>query len=170
MPDARGNMTSVPKPTALTATYACKYDAWNRLVEVKDGETTVAEYRYDGVNRRITKLIPNGANWDRTDYYYNASWQALEERFAENQADPDVVATNLKVQWVWSARYIDAPVLRDRDTTGNQEFDERLYYTTDANFNVTALVDTSGTVQENVSVDASVLTIISFHVLPLSLE
>ena len=155
--DARGNMTKAPVPDdEANHHYNCTYDAWNRLVKVQDDQgtpVTIAEYRYDGLGQRIAKLIPNGENWDRTDLYYNAGWQALEERFAENQADPDVVATNLKVQWVWSARYIDAPVLRDRDTTGNQELDERLYYTTDANMNVTALVNTSGTVQERYTYD-----------------
>ncbi len=38
--------------------------------------TLVAECRYDGLHRRITKLIPDGENWDRTDYYYTTSWQA----------------------------------------------------------------------------------------------
>ena len=34
-----------------------------------DDSTTVAEYRYDGLGRRIAKLVPNAgtpANWDRT--------------------------------------------------------------------------------------------------------
>ena len=56
-------------------------------------------------------------------------------------------------QRVWSARYIDAPVLRDRDSDGDgvgadgslgktgSGLDERLYYLTDANMNVTALID-----------------------------
>jgi len=57
---------------------------------------------------------------------------------------------DVEMQYVWSPRYIDAPVLRDRDTdastaTGDlgkadSGLDERLFYVTDANFNVTALV------------------------------
>jgi len=50
-------------------------------------------------------------------------------------------------------RYIDAPVLRDRDSNDNGTLDETVYYTTDANMNVTALVDTSGTVLERVVYD-----------------
>ena len=53
--DAAGNMTKVPKPTSWTAHYDLKYDAWNRLTEVKDGASTVATYEYDGLNRRIVK-------------------------------------------------------------------------------------------------------------------
>src|SRR5262249_723837 len=37
---------------------------------------------------------------------------------------------------------------RDRDTTGNGTLDERLYDTQDADWNVTALFDTSGNIQE----------------------
>jgi hypothetical protein len=43
---------------------------------------------------------------------------------------------------------VDALVLRDRDTGGDPELDERLYVQQDANFNVTALVDTAGNVVE----------------------
>jgi hypothetical protein len=44
--DAAGNMTTVPDPLGLTAGLTCKYDAWNRLVEVKDGETPIGFYEY----------------------------------------------------------------------------------------------------------------------------
>ena len=48
-------------------------------------------------------------------------------------------------QYVWDVRYVDAPVVRfhDSDTDGNylDAEDNILYYTTDANWNVTALVD-----------------------------
>ena len=38
------------------------YDAWNRLVEVKDGSTNVvAKYEYDGLNRRIKKHIDSAS-------------------------------------------------------------------------------------------------------------
>jgi len=55
-------------------------------------------------------------------------------------------------QYVWSPRYVHAPIVRWRDgnTDGDleDEGDSTLYYCTDANFNVTALVNTSGTVVE----------------------
>ncbi|MCX5653107.1 MAG: RHS repeat-associated core domain-containing protein [Planctomycetota bacterium] len=59
------------------------------------------------------------------------------------------VPTAVKVQWLWDIRYIDAPVLRWRDTGGDPDLDETLYYCNDANMNVTALVDaSSGNVAE----------------------
>ena len=59
----------------------------------------------------------------------------------------------MAVQYVWCARTIDAAICRDRDTSDGSggdpdgdctdSDDEHLYYTQDANFNTTALVDAS---------------------------
>ena len=64
----------------------------------------------------------------------------------------------MAVQYVWCARYIDAPVLRDEDTDADGDCtdsdDEHLYTTQDANFNTTALVDASdGSVVERYACD-----------------
>ena len=71
----------------------------------------------------------------------------MESRFDAALADKTTVATTVHDQYVWSLRYIDAPVLRDRDTAAGGDLgkagsglDERLYYLNDANMNVTALV------------------------------
>jgi len=81
-----------------------------------------------------------------TDTYYNTAWQVLETRRSDYTNDP-------YEQYVWDVRYIDAPVLRDRDSNDNGTLDETVYYTTDANMNVTALVDTSGNVVERYAYD-----------------
>jgi len=57
-------------------------------------------------------------------------------------------------QFVWDVRYVDAPVLRFHDGDTDGTIDDTLYYTTDANMNVTALVDTDGTVVERYVYDA----------------
>ena len=124
-----------------------KYDAWNRLVEVTDGTTVVGKYEYDGLNRRILNYRDFVDYEVYEHYYYNASWQVLETRFDFSGNPPEGLQPWL--QYVWSARYIDALVLRDQNTDSDGLCDdERLYYLTDANFNVTALVDTGGTVLE----------------------
>ena len=43
---AAGNMSSVPKPADLANGFTLKWDAWNRLVEVKDGQTPIGFYDY----------------------------------------------------------------------------------------------------------------------------
>jgi len=153
--DAAGNMTTVPKPSKLDDGLTLTYDAWNRLVEVEDeeGETVVGKYEYDGVNHRIKKHIdsqspvePDGV--DRYEhFYYNSSWQTLETRktTSENAEPEDQENADLQYQYIWSARYIDSPVLRDEDEDDDGDCDdERLYYLADANMNVTCLIDTGG--------------------------
>jgi len=78
---------------------------------------------------------------------------------AETVAGETTPAANVKVQYVWDLRHIDAPVLRWRDTGGDPDLDETLYFCQDANMNVTALVDgttgsgTFGAVVERVQYD-----------------
>ncbi len=73
-----------------------------------------------------------------TDLYYSAAWQVLEER----------VGGQVKAQYVWSPVYVDALILRNRDTNGDGTLDDRLYVVQDANYNVTALFDNAGNVVE----------------------
>jgi RHS repeat-associated protein len=127
--DANGNLTRDEAGRQFV------YDAWNRLVEVRDGSgETVKRYAYDGLHRRISET----AGGVTTDFYYSDQWQVLEER----------VGGQTTVQYVWSPVYVDALILRDRDTNGDGTLEERLWVVQDANFNVTALLDDSGEVVE----------------------
>ena len=152
--DAAGNMISGPRPGAETTALHYVYDAWNRMVKVTDAsDETVAEYQYDGLNRRVVRLLWNASSetWSRTDYYYNEEWQVLEERGAVgvSTVDKGEVATDASVQYLWDPKYIDSPILRWRNAnTSNADLEEVLYYTADANMNVTALVNDSGEVVE----------------------
>jgi RHS repeat-associated protein len=145
--DGRGNMITVPKPNSPASAFTCTWDAWNRLIQVKDGETVVATYAYDGLNHRITKTVGETIR----HAYYNAGWQLLETRkTTDPEAHPETL--NPEFQFVWSVRYIDALVLRDENKNGDGDCtdpeDQRLFFTNDANMNVTALLDTDGTVLE----------------------
>jgi RHS repeat-associated protein len=127
--DANGNMTGDETGKLFV------YDAWNRLVAVKNsGGTVLKTYGYDSLKHRVTETVSGTT----TDLYYSAGWQVLEER----------VAGVTRVSNVWSPAYVDAMIARDRDTDANGTLDERLYVTHDANFNVTGLVNTSGAVVE----------------------
>ena len=118
--DGNGNMTTDQSGHTLI------YDAWNALVQVKNGSTVLESYSYDALNRRITEN-PGTVR----DLYYSMLWQVLEEDTGGSMAD----------QYVWSAVYADALVERDASST-------RMYAEQDVDFNITALVDTTGTVQE----------------------
>ena len=132
--DANGNLTT----DQAGQTY--KYDAWNRLVEVRDsGSNLLATYRYDGLSRRVRETRGSTT----ADLYYSDGWQVIEER----------VGGTATASYVWSPVYVDALIARDRDTDANGSLDERLYALHDANFNVVALVNASGTVVERYRYD-----------------
>ena len=127
--DANGNMTVMPNLKA-------KYDAWNRLVELRDAsDNLVARYEYNGLGHRITKKTYSPT--ETRYYFYNENWQCLEER-VDNSVDRT---------YVWGEKGIDDMVCRER---GN----ERLYPLTDPNGNVVAIADVSGDVKERYRYDA----------------
>jgi RHS repeat-associated protein len=79
------------------------YDAWNRLVTVKDSSgNTLETFTYDGQGWRVTAT----AGGTTTDLYYSSAWQVLEER----------VAGAATAQYVWSPVFADALILRQTPT------------------------------------------------------
>jgi RHS repeat-associated protein len=126
--DAEGNNTQDAQGQTLV------YDAWNRMVAIKVGSTVKIAYEYDGLFRRIQETVGSTTH----SQYYSASWQVIEERIDDE----------VRVQNVWSAVYIDAMVLRDRDSDANGTLDERVYPLFDANFNVSSIIDDEGAVLE----------------------
>src|SRR5260370_37222747 len=84
-----------------------------------------------------------GAN--TLDLYFHV-WNVVEERLnGTSTAD---------AQYVWSPVYVNALILRDRSTAHNGTLDERLWVQQDANWNVTALVNSSGSLVERFAYDA----------------
>jgi RHS repeat-associated protein len=65
-------------------------------------------------------------------------------------------ATTADQQYVWGQRYLDELVERDRDADANSGngLEERLYALQDANYNVTAVANTLGVVQERYAYSA----------------
>jgi RHS repeat-associated protein len=103
-----------------------EFDAWNRLVSIKTGSTTLDAYTYDALGRRITEN-PGTPR----DICFSSAWQVVEE---------DVSGT-MQDQYVWSPVYVNAMI--ERDTSS-----QRLYVQQDGNWDVTALINTSGSVVE----------------------
>lgn len=142
---ANGNLTTDEEGRTLI------YDAWNRLISVKNsGGTLLARYGYDGMNRRIseqvaTDSIPDAATAAIRDLFYSANWQVLEERVRS----AGVIPATADTRYVWSPMYVDAMVLRDRDADGNSGtglggLEERVYALQDGNWNTTALIAAAG--------------------------
>ena len=134
--DADGNMTTDQSDLTYT------YDAWGRLVTVKNsGGTTLESYSYDGMGDALTNTVSGTT----TNFYYSTMGQVLEE-----QAN----STGYYIQrYVWSPAYVNKMILRDNDTSGTGltatgSGYTRLFALQDADYNVVALVNTSGVVVE----------------------
>ncbi len=118
------------------------YDAWGRLVQVDPDPNTSGDeisYAHDALYRKIESTDTGSTR----HWYHSVGWQVIEER--DGPASTDAVVQ----QHVWSPVYVDAMVLRDRDTDGDGDprdagGGERLYVTHDANFNVTGVIGEDG--------------------------
>jgi RHS repeat-associated protein len=128
--DANGNLTTDQNGKTLV------YDAWDRLVAYKNGGTTLETLSYDGLGRQI---VTNAGT--ATDLYYSDQWQVLEER----------VGGQATAHYVWGPLYTDQLVLRDSGSGGT--LSQRIWVQQDANWNVTALVNGSGSVVERYAYD-----------------
>ena len=134
--DSNGNLTTDDQGRTLA------YDAWSRLIQVNSSSgTLIASMGYDGLGRLIART--NGTT-SQVDYFFSGA-QAIEERIGVTTSSSGTLSS----QTVFSPLYVNAPILRDRDTDANGTLDQRTYLTTDANFNVTGVVSTSGSMLQH---------------------
>ncbi len=123
-----------------------KYDAWNRLISVTNSSgQIIAQYSYDARGYRVSETYPQGGSGvpaGTTNYiYYDSNWQAIEIR-TNGTAASDVTS-----QTVWSAAYVNSPVLQDSFSGGVIQPNSRIYFLHDANWNTTAVVGYNATTQ-----------------------
>ena len=133
-----GNMTTLPiNPGLSTSQYTLTWDAWNRLISVKNGSTTVATYAYDGLSRRITKTT----SAETDNFYYSKEWQVLEVLSTGS------VATT---QFLWGLRSVDDLIARNQIYSSASHW---LYSLSDQ-WNVVAVTNASAVVQERYAYNA----------------
>ena len=168
--DQNGNMAAIPRPgtaipswanltadqwATLTAdewakmevapTFRATYDAWNGLVRLTEPEASapgvpVQDNSHDARGYRIiTNTYTAGTLTETRHAYFTDQWQCLEERLG--------TSTTPDRQFSWGVRYIDDLILRDHSVSGGT-LNERLYALQDANWNVTTVTDSTGTIQE----------------------
>jgi len=136
--DAAGNMTAFLNPSSPAGSLTAIYDAWNRLVAVKDGSNFIAEYAYDGLKRRVVKRSYTGGVLQETrDFYLSDQWQVLSE----------AVSGTTDNAYAWGLRYVDELLWRVDGGSARQ------YAMQDANFNCTAICDGAGSVLERYQFD-----------------
>ena len=151
-----GNLYVLPDrtdPTNKADRY--NYDYRNRLLKVEHtdnyGEdtpsySTVVDYYYDGLNRRVKKDLAA----DTDVYCLYDGWQVLEER----EYDSGDTQWEPRRQYVYGGLYIDEPLIFDKDTDGDGVCDDaRYFYCKQANWNVVAVTGSDGTVVEKIEYD-----------------
>jgi RHS repeat-associated protein len=144
--DAAGNMTACrpDKDGDWNKGYTIVWDAWNRIVQVKNAQTsaTAATYAYDGLTRRTTTTIGSTVR----HFYYNNLWKCVEERVGSS-TNPDRV-------YYWSTRpgHRDELLRRDRATSGGA-LNETLWCLMDY-FDPIAIANGSGEIQERYTYSA----------------
>ncbi|MEK6674488.1 MAG: RHS repeat-associated core domain-containing protein [Planctomycetota bacterium] len=112
------------------------YDAWNRLVKVrssKQGNAVILTAEFDGIGRRIEKVVTNTGTFDATWRYFYDGQKIVETRDGSG---------NMVQQFIHGTRYIDELILMRVKDKGD------LYVHQDANWNVIALTDLGGSVVE----------------------
>ncbi len=144
--DNNGNVTTDDKGNTLV------YDAWNRLVEVKNSSgDLIAGYTYDGLGRMTSET--DGIT--TIDFYYSGQ-QIVEERTGVTNATGGSTGSNGSVteELVYSPDYVNDVLSRDTYVSGS--YSSRVFFTHDANYDVTGVVQnsTAGTMLQRMTYDA----------------
>ena len=143
--------------------YEYVYDPFGRLrkVFVRDTDplltVLVAEYRYNGLNQRITAHFDTNTDTvvdgdDMVSHFaYDARWRIVA-RYEDANSDPTEQFDfhNAGLASTGTGSYIDAVMLRDRDTTANGTLDERVYYLHNWRSDIVALISHAGSQIEQV--------------------
>jgi len=151
--DANGNLTDDGE------NYQYVFDAFNRLRKVKNGAKLVAEFRYNGLNHRITAQHDTNLDGvlDGSDttlhFVYDERWRIVAV-FEDDDSAPheEFVHHNAGADGFGGSSYIDDVVFRDRDADGDfsHTLEERIYYCQNWRHDVVALVNDVGELIEQV--------------------
>lgn len=150
--------------------YTYTYDAWNHAASATAAGGLVETYHNNALGQRISdSYCTTGYARDGSDnLYYSQQGQVLED--ANQETDQSTVGNLYSCTCTantdtntWAESYVNDLVLRDRSqsqyvytqnlstratTSNTTSGTTRLYAQHDANYDVTALTDTSGNVQE----------------------
>ena|GEM_PF-1074743 len=112
-----------------------KYDAFNRIIEVKIGTVILAEYQYDAFNRRVMKKVDADLNssFETTIKFLYDGFRCIEELNASDA---------LIKEYVYGSLYIDEVILQ---RTGSTDY----YFTHDYRYSVTSLTNSAGSIVES---------------------
>lgn len=156
--DDNGNMTGMGGRDFI-------YDAWNRLVRVEQGSTTIAEYEYNSLHWRVAKRAKDSTGTDTQRLmYYSPSWQLVYEDLDVSFVPASGHESTRLASTFWGKRHIDDALYRAIDENddnidgiadGDGIYERGFSYLTDNQFSVVGVVDADGnTVYERLRYDS----------------
>ena len=160
--DEKGQLTQDDTAGGATKGYIYHYDAWDRLVSVKNtSNATVEEFRYNGLGHRIGWLYDENASGtisgadDWFYFQYNERWQQVG-MWRAGDTDPTEVFVYLGAgaDGYGTSSYIDQCVYRERDTNADGDVDERYYYLQNWRHDVVVIMTALGAIKEKIIYDA----------------
>jgi RHS repeat-associated protein len=140
--DSNGNLKT-------DGTYTYKYDGHNRLIEVKQGSTTVATYKHDayGLGRRISKTVGSA-----TTRFVYADEQSIEE-YDGWSSGASLLRLFVFGEKIDQVLMMEAPDVADVDGDSNTTELMRFYYHTQLVGSVMHVTDPSQNVVESYTYD-----------------
>lgn len=154
--DKAGNLT-------FDGRYQYTYDAWNRLVSIErawregtgpvETGSEVSIMAYDGLGRRIKKVIQrSGFELNSTYHYYYAGQSIIEERNGSDMVLKQHIWANLAggyidelIQTTHNRQLINDPLF---DPSDPEHTGTTYWALHDASYNVLGIVDTNGALRE----------------------
>jgi len=130
--DAAGNLIQQPSPPSPRFTESVRYDAWNRPVSIKAGDSEISSMIYDGLGR----VLQLDGMFSRHHYTYSPDWQLLEEEVTPKGGK------KYRYEYIWGVRGPDDLVCREKYE--ENKLTRRDYALSDANGNVVGIVPTIG--------------------------
>lgn len=115
---------------------------------MQDEDTTTTQVNaFNGLNRRIER-DETGGSGKHIHFYYNESWQVLEERVESS----GTVDSNPLNQYVWGPNYVDEMAIRYYDQNTDGLFIQKYAHQHDALYNVIGVSSAvNGDALENVT-------------------
>lgn len=137
--------------------YKYEYDVFGRQVAVlNQSDVAVANYKYNGLGYLIQEQDdPASGPWYHN--VYDGSWRVVAKYLAgEDAEDPDEEYFYHRAgrDGLGGSSYIDLVAIRDRDVTGDDELEERIFYCQDRMADVVAVLASDATVLEWVGYSA----------------
>ena len=86
--------------------------------------SVIASYTYDGLNRRLRKVVSGSGSLDQDTRFYYSGWRCEEERTVTDD-DPQSWAERPWKRYTWGGRYLDELVRYEADTTADGSVDSR---------------------------------------------